>query len=594
MNELVRKTYSLFGIFPMRMSPKFLTKYCFLFVAVGFLTFAPVETFAPMKIAGLYGVSDAHAQRAGRRNRSSAEGQGQVRQHVADAFNEALEMYQAGDVNGAETRIRPALDGATPFEQSLIYRFLGQLEIDREDFAGAVQYFQQAIDSGGLQGNDLAQLYLIVGQIYAADGQYERALNALREYFLVVEEPEAQAFYVQAQIYAVAGRTREAISPARTAVDMTAAEPRETFIRLLMSLHLQLDEWSNALPLLQQLVGLDPSEDNYWISLAGVYQQLGREVEAFAVYQFRYRMGFLETSREFVTLADLYMFHDVPFRAGEILEAELDRGRVEADADNWEKLGNSWFAAREFQRSRAALSRAANLSPDGQISYRIAGTYIQEENWNQARRWLERALNQGDLDDVGQAWLLLGHARNETNDYDAAVEAFERARGFSDWRDDAGRWIEVMENRRAAAEAERDQQEAYTLEASEIIETGERAAQMAEAAAGLAQEAFEQGRLASRVTDSERPGILESARASLEDARNADDDARNPNFGTEASVRERVRNIGTMAREDDHTELAENLEEQSEIFISRRAAALTESDQLIREAEELIFEADQL
>jgi len=564
------------------------------FAALGFLTFAPVNVMAPFGGEALFGVSDAHAQRAGRRNNTRTEGEGVVRQNVADAYNEALEMLQAGNNAGAIARIRSELDGASPFEASIIYRFLGQAEIDRENFAAAVQHFQSAIDSGGLEGNNLAQLYLIVGQLHTADGNYSRAINSLNRYFEVAEEPEPQAYYVLAQIYAVAERFREAITPARTAVDMTAAEPRENFVRLLMSIYLTLDEWSNALPLLQQLVSIVPEKDEYWVSLAGVYQQLGREEEAFAVYQFRYAMGFLERSREFEILADLYMYHEVPYKAGEILERELNAGRVEADGDNWEKLGNAWFAAREFERSRAALTRAANLAPDGQISYRIAGTYIQEENWSQARRWLERALNQGGLDDIGQGWLLLGHARNETDDYEGAVAAFERAQSYSDWRDDAGTWLTVMDNRRLAREAERAQQEAYTAEAQDIIDRGERAALLAEAAAGLAQEAYEQGRLALQVSASERPGILESARASLVEAREADDAARDPMFGTEADVRERVRDIGTSAREDGNSALAENLEDQSNRFLERRITSLTQSDQLIREAEEAMFEAEDL
>lgn len=562
-----------------------------LVAAVVFLTFAPVDHVTPFKGVGLYGVSEAQAQR---RPRSRAEGEGVVRQPVADAYNEALEMMQDGNTAGAIAHIRPLLADATPFEASIIYRFMGQAEIDRENFAAAVGHFESAINSGGLEGNDLAQLYLIVGQLHAADGQYDRAISSLNQYFNVVEEPEAQAYYVLAQVYAVADRIRDAVSPARTAVEMTAAEPREGFIRLLMSLYLSLDEWSNALPLLQQLVGLAPDKDQYWVSLAGVYQQLDREDEAFAVYQFRYLMGFFTRSAEYVTLADLFMYHEVPYKAGQILERELAAGNVEANATNWEKLGNAWFAAREFERSRAALTRAANLSPDGQISYRIAGTHIQEEDWNQARRWLERALNQGGLDDPGQGWLLLGHARNEVNDYEGAVAAFQRAQAYADWREDATTWLTVMENRRLAREAEREHQEAYTAEAADIVETGEHAAQLAEAAAGLAREAYEQARLARQVSDSERPGIMESARASIDEAREADDAARNPDFGTEADVRERVRRIGTSAREDDNTALAVNLEEQSERFLERRITALTESDRLIRQAEEELFEAQQM
>jgi hypothetical protein len=151
-----------------------------------------------------------------------------------------------------------------------------------------------------------------------------------------------------------------------------------------------------------------------------------------------------------------------------------------------------------------------------------------------------------------------------------------------------------MDNQAAAREAHQQRVSGYTARAQEIIDTGQHAAQLAETAAGLAQEAAEQARLATQVSDEERPNLIQTAQQSLADAREADDAARDPNFGTEASVREEVRNIGTMAREDGNSALAENLEEQSDDFINRRTEALTESDRLIREAEESLYEAQQM
>ena len=111
---------------------------------------------------------------------------------------------------------RPLLAEASPFEQSIIYRLMGQAAVEMEDFDGAARYFQSAIDSGGLEGADLAQLYLVVGQLYAADGNYDRAISALSTYFNVMREfelePTAQSYYVFAQIYTVAERPREANS----------------------------------------------------------------------------------------------------------------------------------------------------------------------------------------------------------------------------------------------------------------------------------------------------------------------------------------------------------------------------------------------
>ncbi len=582
------------GTSSMRPMSKILSRLSLLIAAFVFFTAAPTN-LGPLDVSGLFGIDQAHAQRTNRRDqRSQASGQGIVSQRVADAYNEALELTQAEQHDAALNLVRPLLDNASPFERSIIFRFMGQTEIDRDRFDRAAGYFQQAIDSGGLEGNDLAALYLVVGQIYMVDEQYDRAITTLQLYFTVAEEPEAQAYYILAQVYAVASRIREAIAPASTAVAMTRAEPRENFVRLLMSLHLTLDEWDNALPLLQQLVTLVPSKDEYWVQLAGVYAQVGRDREAFAVYQFRHLMGFLDTSRELVILADLYMFHEVPIKAAQLLQASLDSERVERTGANWEKLGNAYFTAREFSDARGALTRAANLAPDGQIYYRIAGTYIQEENWSQALRFLQRALNRGGLDDTGQAWILLGHAQNALDNLDEAEDAFRTASGYSSFRDDALIWIQHIEARRAAAAAEAAQQVAYREDATSIRSRGQESVVLAETAYGLAQEAFETARLATRVTAAERQSLIDSASATLEEAREVDNEARNPDFGTAANIRAAVRDIGVAAREDGFNEFAEELEADSETFLLRRTNALTSSDQLIREADDMLHEARQM
>lgn len=564
--------------------------------ALAFLL-APDVQVGTFSTASLIGVDQAAAQRSNRRGGSQAEGENIVSESVAEAYNAALELLQAGDASGAINAIRPLLEGASPFESSVIYRLMGQAAVEQEDFDRAGQYFQQAIDSGGLQGADLAQLYLIVGQLYAADGNYDRAIRALTTYFQVMREYEleatAQSHYVFAQIYAVAERIREAIPEARTAVDMTRDDPQESYIRLLMNLYMSQEQFSEAIPLLHQLVAIDTTEDDYWQSLAGAYQQLGREREAFAVFQFRYMMGFLDCGDDFVTLSELYMYHDIPYKAGQILEDGLGSGCIEPTGENWEKLGNAWFAAREWNRSREALTRAANLSPDGQLYYRIAGTYIQDENWPQARRFLERALNRGGLDDAGQAWLLLGHACNETEDMECARRAFEQATNYTRWREDAQTWLRVLDNQAEAERVRLERLGEYQEEAAAIRRQQGEAAVLAETAFGLAQEAYENARLANRVSAEERAGLLETTEATLDEARTADDEARG-DFMSPSDVRERVREISSFARSQGLRSYAEELETESEDLLERRETALRESDRLLREAEDLLYQARQL
>ena len=357
------------------------------------------------------------------------------------------------------------------------------------------------------------------------------------------------------------------------------------------------DQYSDAIPLLHQLVRINTTEDDYWVSMTAAYQQLGREQEAFATFQFRYLMDMLdcgEDGDDIITLGDLYMYHDVPYKAAQIFEEGLNSGCISGTSENWEKLGNAYFAAREWNRSRQALTRAANLAADGQLYYRIAGTWIQDENWSQARRYLELAIGRGGLDDTGQAHLLRGHACHELDDLDCAEEAFGRAAGYTRWAEDANTWLAVLENRRAFDAAQAAEREAYQEEAAIIREQQAEAANLAEAAQGLAQEAFENARLALSVSASERATLLETAANTLEQAREADDLARAGDFLSPDDVRERVRNIASESRQRGERAYAEELEEATEELLGRRETALSESDRLLREAEDLVFQGRQL
>lgn len=546
----------------------------------------------PFGMDGVFGVTEAHAQRT-RDDDQSTEGQGVTSQAVADAYNEALELFNAGQSDAAIQRLRGVLDGASEFELSLVYRLMGQIEIDRDNFSAAGDYFRRAIDSGGLEGDDLAQLYLILGQIYTAAERYADAIAVLEEYFRVVEVPDPQAYFALAQVYAVQDRFREAIPYAEQAVQR-APDFRETYVRLLMGLYLTEDRFTDALPHAQALVAYDPTNDNYWSTTGGIYAQLGREQESFAIYQFRYMMGFLDSSEELVRLAQSWMYYDVPYKAAEFLQEQLDAGNVEGTADNWELLGNAWFAARHFDRSRSALIRAANLSPRGNIYYRIAGTQIQDEDWASAQRNLERAINRGSLDDPGLAWLLLGHSRFNQDNIDGAEDAFRQALNYNDTREDAETWLTVLENRRVADEARRAEREAYEADADALIDQQTRAVNLAETARGLAEEALTTVQVAMEASPSERTGLIETATEALEAAQQAEAAANALEFAPPADVREEVRSIASSARQQGQDEFAENLEEQSEALLASREAALTATEQYLRDAEDMIFEARDL
>ena len=177
---------------------------------------------------------------------------------------------------------------------------------------------------------------------------------------------------------------------------------------------------------------------------------------AFVARRAMHVQDMLVSTKELSSMAQLYLYHDVPIKAAEILQSGMDGDRIEKTGKNYELLARAYMQAREWDKAIAPLTRAAEMSDEGKFYVQLAQSYVQNEKWGLAESALVKALNKGGLDDEADSWLLLGIARTRLEKYDAAIKAFRKAGDDDDVAKDAFRWIRsierrLAENRRAAA-----------------------------------------------------------------------------------------------------------------------------------------------
>ena len=215
-------------------------------------------------------------------------------------------------------------------------------------------------------------------------------------------------------------------------------------MRLLLALYMERKEYKKAIPLLERLVSNFPKKA-YWMQISAVYNELGREVEALASQQLAHAQGLLTEDKEVRRLAQLYLYHDLPYRAGLVLEDALDKEIVESDADAWELLGNSWLSAKEYDRALPPLQKAADLSETGDLYARLGRVFIQQENWEEATSVLNQAVEKGSLEDEGNTYLLYGVSLYNEGKLRAARRQFIEALEHDNAQKYAEQWIKVVD-----------------------------------------------------------------------------------------------------------------------------------------------------
>lgn len=393
----------------------------------------------------VFASTSAYAQRAA----EGAEDEGPdqtISEQAGRILSEAIELLNMDQYVEARARLADLrIDRLSPFEKSRLHQLLFNLEMNDEDYPGAREQLQLAIDSGGLNPQEMSQMRYQMAQLFVQEEKYAEAAAALEAWIASEAMPNSAAYYLLAASYYYQDLFDKALPNAQKAVDLAGDTPQEGWMSMLASLLLQKEDFVGALPVLKRMVNLWPDKKTYWQQLSGVYVQQEDYTNALVVLEFANYGGMLTESREITQLASLYIAQEMPYRAGVMLEEGLDEGNVEKTQQNYEMLGNAWTAAREFEKAVPVLRLAGAESDDGAIYQRAGQVQQQIEDWAGSIETYQDALDKGGLRDEGEVQYSIGYSYFKLEKYDEAKTWLRRAATDAEHRSAANGLIQFID-----------------------------------------------------------------------------------------------------------------------------------------------------
>src|SRR5881394_1997784 len=360
---------------------------------------------------------------------------------VLNTAIEALTAEKYADAQAAIATLK--LDKLSPYERGKVEQILFNISYAQEKYGEARQHLQKAIDSGGLNDQEVSQARYQGAQLYMTEEKWKEGAAALEEWFKTAQNPNSAAYYLLAVAYYQLEDFDHALDPAKKAVEHMET-PREDWIGLLLALYVQRERYEDAVPLLKQVIELAPDKKAYWVQLSGVYGQLDDYANALAIMQLAYGAGLLKEDAEIRRLADLQLLNGIPYRCGQTLEAAIERNTVNLDEKLYDKLANCWIAAGELDNALPPLAHAAELSVSGDAFVRLGEVHVQRTDWAAAQAALERGLGKGELKDAANAQLLMGIALYNQHKLAEARPWFERAQQSEKHRQTAKGYLQVI------------------------------------------------------------------------------------------------------------------------------------------------------
>ena len=251
-----------------------------------------------------------------------------------------------------------------------------------------------------------------------------------------------QAYYQLKQI-------DEAFEPVKTGIEMYKAAdrvPKENWYLLLRALYYEKNDYDSMLPLMKEIITHYPKAQ-YMTTMAGIYSELGRIDKMMAIIEAMYETGYLEGKpRQIVNLASLYLMHEIPVKAADLLGKHMEAGDVEDDEKNLKLYSQALAQAKEYEKAIGPLKLAADRTKDGELYLTLGQSYMALNRWQDAEGALASALRAGGLKRPDQTRISLGLAQVELGEFENARKTFQKAAEDKRSVKSATQWIQYVDN----------------------------------------------------------------------------------------------------------------------------------------------------
>ena len=373
-----------------------------------------------------------------------------VSKEVYDRIQKAQELIDAEDEQGA-LRILTALEnkkGITEYELQNVLNYIGFVHYNLDNIEAAMAAYEKMINIPSIEPQIKKTTIYTMAQFSTMQEKYDQALAYLNDYFAMETNPAPDNYILYAQNLYQVNRYADMIEPIEKAISEAQRrelEVKEDWYVLLNFAYFQQEDYAKVRDI-QKILLVQWPKKRYWFSLAGAYTELGEDDNLLAAYDAAFTQGMFDKESEYVTMAQLYMQHEVPYKAAQVMEEQMDAGVVTKDAKNYRLLSQALTLAAEDEASIPALQEAARLSDDGELNLRLGNAHLNLGQYGECVSAIRDGLRKGGIKSPDNAQISLGMCLYNQKEYQDAIAAFREAGKSQRSSRIARQWISVIES----------------------------------------------------------------------------------------------------------------------------------------------------
>lgn len=434
---------------------KLLTKTKLLKVTLLCTTAIGFSIVTPSALTLLPGVSIASAQAAQEQKTKRVPA---LREKVYSQLARAQKLADDGDVKAgleALDSINERSSSMNSYEIAMMHNFYGFIYYNQNDLPKAIASFERVVAEEGIPETLRLSTTFSLAQLAMANSDYDKVIAFLDNWDEINTQPIPEGYYLlRAQTYYQLKDYKQGLDYITKVISLSDDEgktPKENWLVLQRAMFYSLNQTNKVVEVLERMVKLYDKPE-YWVQLSGMYGETGQEKKQLAVIEAAYQQGYLTSRADLRQLAQVYLYNGLAFKAAEVMSKAIDNGIAEKTAKNYAFVAEAMIQAKEDEKSIEYFVKAADLSDHGQYDQRLAEVYVNTEHYEDAADSARKALDKGGLDFESNAFVALGMAQYNLQNFDASILAFEQAEKHKKSQRLAKEWIKYVKREKVHAE----------------------------------------------------------------------------------------------------------------------------------------------
>ena len=386
-------------------------------------------------------------------------------------------------------QLRNRVSSLNSYDRSMFYYYQAYVNLAYKDnLVGARNDYLNLIKEKDAQPRIKLSSYYTISQLYLSDEDFDNGIKYLKLWFKTTDEVTAQAYVLLGQAYFLQDQFQKAYNvmmEAKRISDETGTTFRENWFSILLATMGELNLKKEQIPYYEEVLELYPKK-RYFVNLAGLYNELDRSRDYTSLLKTAYQKELLDKSTEFQSLSQMLLAAGNPYWAAEVmltgmtsvagqkvidqecaLEKVLDEdGNLVVDKDgipveemtcldvlgpafvkagsaealdrdaapfldeserNLTILAESLRAAQEREAAVDVYRRLDKVISNGEALIAIGNLLYLDNNISEAIEAINKGIKKGNLKNPGFAQLTLGQALFELQRFDEARDVFTKA-----------------------------------------------------------------------------------------------------------------------------------------------------------------------